>query len=161
MEAIYLIIGLVNKIHFSKLIAHVLLSLSLFVILFVINLGIYDKVVGPKLTTIKIEEPKDNSRITSPITEVKVFVRKIELPIYLVVEIEQGTLWVQTKRHLQHNQFKDTLTENVRLGEWYIGVDETFKIFAIGTKEDLKIGLLERIPSDSIYSNIVNVKRVR
>jgi hypothetical protein len=53
------------------------------------------------------------------------------------------------------------LTENVRLGEWYIGVDETFKIFAIATKEDLKIGPLERIPPDSIYSNTVNVRRVR
>jgi hypothetical protein len=46
-----------------------------------------------------------------------------------------------------------------RLGEREVSIGETFKIFAIATKEDLKIGSFERIPLDSIHSNIVSVKK--
>jgi hypothetical protein len=78
------------------------------------------------------------------------------------VETPQGTQWIQAKRFIQHNKFKDTLTLQVYLGRGYIGIGEKFKIFTIGTKEGLEIGtMLERIPPDAIYSNMVNVRRIQ
>jgi hypothetical protein len=160
MEAIYIVRGLLEQRKYLELISHVVVSLTLFLILFVVNLGVYEKVVGPKLTTIEILEPKDGGEVLKPITEVKFFVRNAKWSIYLIVETPQGTQWIQAKRLIPNNQFKATLTQAVRLGEGYIGIGETFKIFAIGTKEDLDIGLIEKIPPYSIVSNMVTVKRI-
>lgn len=159
-EVAYLIDGLKEKKPFWKLITHVISSLILFFILFVLNLGVYENVVGPKLTTIEVIEPKEGDKVSKPTVEAKVFVRNLEIPIYFIVETPQGTHWVQAKRFIPHNQFKTTLIQEVRLGEGYIGIGELFKIFAIGTKEDLEIRYLEKIPPHSIVSNIVTVKRV-
>lgn len=160
MEAIYIVHGLIKRRNFSELIGHVLMSLLFFIIL-IANLWVYEKVVCPKLTTIEILYPKDGGEVSRPICEVKVFVRNVEWPIYPVVETPQGTQWIQAKRFIPHNQFKTILTQQVRLGEGYISVGETFKIFAIATKEDFPIGILERIPPDAIHSNTVTVRRVR
>ena len=160
MEAIYIVHGLIKRRIFSELIGHVLMSLLFFIIL-IANLWVYEKVVGPKLTTIEILYPKDGGEVSRPICEVKVFVRNVEWPIYPIVETPQGTQWIQAKRFIQHNKFKDTLTLQVYLGGGYIGIGEIFKIFAIATKEDLPIHRLDKIPPDAIYSNTVNVRRVQ
>ncbi len=124
----------------GEIIKHILLSLLILGFL-LLNLWVYKEVIGPKLTTIEILSPKDKSEVSGPAIETRVFVRNVELPIYLIVETPQGTQWIQAKRYIQYNKFKDTLTQEVRLGEGYIGIGESFKIFAIGTKEDLEIGV--------------------
>jgi hypothetical protein len=161
-ETIYSIQSRVRKKPFGETINHILMSLFIFCILFGLNLWVYKMVIGPKLTIIEILEPKDGSRVSGDNIEVKVFVRNIELPVYPILETPQHTQWVQAKRFIQHNKFKDTLTLQVYLGGGYIGIGEIFKIFAIGTKEGLEIGtMLERIPPGAIHSNTVTVRRVR
>lgn len=76
-----------------------------------------------------------------------------------LVETPQGSHWTQDK--LFPTQFKDNLSGKARLGEGEVGIGETFRILTIATREDLPIGLLERIPPDAIYSNTVNVRRVK
>lgn len=142
------------------IINHIIIGLLTFGFL-LLNLWIYEKVLGPKLTTIEILSPQNREEVSGPAIEVRAFVRNIETPIYLIVETPQGSQWVQSKRYTQTNKFKDILTEVVRLGEGYIGIGEEFKIFAIGAKEDLEIGILEKIPPHSIVSNTVAVKKVK
>lgn len=163
VEGVYLVKGLIKgkEKDIKELISHTLISLAFFLVLFVLNLGIYEKLVSPKLTTIEVLEPKDRSEVSKPVIEAKIFVRNVEIPIYLIVETPQGTHWIQAKRFIPHKQFKTTLSQEVRLGDGYIGIGESFKIFTIGTKEELEIGVLEKIPPYSIVSNVVAVKRVQ
>jgi hypothetical protein len=130
-----------------------------FIILGAANLFVFDIIVGPKLIALVILVPKEMNEIQGEVTQVSLSTRNIKQPIYIVVETPQGTFWTQDK--LFPRQFKENLRGKARLGEGELGKGETFKIFAIATKEDLKIGVLGRIPPDSIYSNIVNVRRVR
>ncbi len=130
-----------------------------FIILGAANLYVFDIIVGPKLIALEILMPKELNEIQGEVTQVSLSTRNIKQPIYIVVETPQGTFWTQDK--LFPKQFKETLRGKARLGEGEVGIGETFKIFAIATKEDLRIGLLERIPPDSIHSNTVNVRRVR
>lgn len=160
-ETIHLIQGLIKKESTWDLIKHFIKSLMIFIILLMVNLWLYEKIIGPKLTTIKIVEPKENTNISMPITEVKVFVRNVKLPIYIIVEDPQGTHWIQSKRYIPHNQFKDILSQEVRLGQGYIGIGEKFRILALGTEKKLEIGILEIVPPDSILSNVVTVKRIK
>ena len=158
-ETYQTIIDFTRGRHPKEIIKHLLLSLLIFIIIFKLNLLIYEKYVGPKLTTIKLEL-KNKTEVSKSITEVEVFTRNIEVPIYLIVETPQGTQWVQpNKRFVPNNQFKANWVEKVHLGGESIGLEETFKIFAIGSEEDLKIGIIASIPSHSIMSNELEIKR--
>jgi energy-coupling factor transporter transmembrane protein EcfT len=50
----------------------------IFIALWSLSWAGFEKVVSPKLTTVRIKEPKDNSRVSLHVTETKVFVRKIK-----------------------------------------------------------------------------------
>ena len=130
-----------------------------FIILGAANLYVFDIIVGPKLIALEILMPKEMNEIQGDVTQISLSTRNIKQPVYIVVETPQGTFWTQDK--LYPRQFKENLRGKARLGEGGTGMGETFKIFAVTTKEDLKIGPLESIPPDSIYSNPVNVRRVR
>lgn len=159
-EAYHTITDFIKRKPHKEIIKHLLLGLLIFIIIFKFNLLIYEKYVGPELTTIEISELKSKSEGLIFITEVNVFVRNVKVPIYLIVETPQGTKWIQSKRFVPNKQFKANLIEEVHLGGGYIGLGETFKIFTIGTEEDLKIGTITSIPSDSIKSNVMPVKRI-
>jgi hypothetical protein len=131
----------------------------IFVILGITNLCVFDALVGPRLITLEIRSPKEMSDISEEVTPVSIFARNIKPPVYITVETPQGALWTQDK--LFPRQFKENLKGKARLGEGKMGEGQTFKIFAVATKEDLKIGPLVTIPPDSIHSNTVNVRRIR
>ena len=158
-ETYQTVIDFIRRKDTKEIIKHLLLSLLIFIIVFKLNLLIYEKYVGPKLTTIKLEL-KNKTEVSKSITEVEIFTRNIEVPIYLIVETPQGTQWVQpNKRFVPNNQFKANWVEKVHLGGGYIGLGEIFRIFAIGSEEDLKVGVITSIPSHSIISNELEIKR--
>jgi len=136
-----------------------LIWISAFIILGAANLYIFDVVIGSKLIDLKILEPKEMNEIQGDITQVSLSTRNIKQPVYIVVETPQGDFWTQDK--LFPRQFKENLRGKARLGEGEVGKGQTFRIFAISTKVNLKIGVLDRIPPDSIYSNIINLRRAR
>lgn len=146
-----------NKKPLHSVIKHILTDLLILFLLFSVNLWVYEKIVGSKLTTIKIS----TLEIIGSIVQVKIFVRNVKWPIYLIVETPQGTKWIQCKKYIPYGQFKTYFIEEVRLGEGDIGMGKNFKILAISTKEKLRIGVLREIPPGSIVSNILIVKRVR
>jgi hypothetical protein len=163
-ELILFILGLFKKnlkkiIDIKELIKHLIWSLIFFILLFA-NITTFEMLVLPHLIKIEILVPQDKAEIANLVTDVKVFVMAVEdQSIYITVKTPQGTLWTQDK--LFTSKFKDELTGIARLGEGEVGIGEMFKIFAIATKKDLPIGVLERIPPDAIHSkNTVTVKRV-
>ena len=162
IEVIRLIHGFTAKSRKADLITHLLWGTLIIIILFCVNHVVYEKLVGPKLTTIEIMQPQNGSEIFQPTVEVAFFVRNIEWPVYLIVETPQGTPWIQHYQQMQHNKFKDILKQYAQLGDGSVGVGGTFRIFAIGTTENLETGhTLEKIPPQSIVSNTVAVRRVR
>lgn len=137
-----------------------IVGIIIFLFLFVIDSYIIDKVVKPKLSKLEIVLPVNGTDISNLLTNVEVNVRAVEdKSIYIIVETPQTDMWVQGK--LSARKFKDELTGRVRLGEGELGIGETFRIFAIATKKDLPIGKLDKLPSDAIYSNMVNVRRIQ
>lgn len=140
-----------------KLIYSLLWGMS-FIALGAANLYMFDVIFGPKLIALEIMSPREMSDIPEEFTQVSISTRNIKLPIYIVVETPQGTLWIQDK--LLPRRFKDNLQGRARLGEGEVGIGEVFRIFVIATEKDLPIGVLERVPSRAIYSNTVNVRRV-
>lgn len=132
---------------------------AIFVVLGAFNLYVFDVIVGRKLVAIEIVSPTERKEISGELTQVTVGARNIRLPIYIVVETPQGTLWVQGR--LFSTRFKEDLPGRARLGQGEVGIGDIFRIFAVATKEDLKIGPLVTIPSHSIHSNTVHVKRIR
>lgn len=160
-ETVYLVIGLIKKKPFAILMSHILLCLAAFIIFSKVNLYTYEKVIGAKLAAIEILEPKYTDKVYGGIIDVKVFIRNVRVPVYLVVETPQGTPWVQSRIQIPAYQFKATLTQKARLGGILIDEPQTYRIFAIGTGSKLEVNRSEEIPTDSIVSNIVAVKRVR
>lgn len=144
--------GIVDKFH-------LVWSLVFFVLLFA-NIAIFEMIVCPKLSKIEILYPENNEEIAGHMTDVEISVRCVKNPLFIVVKTPQRTLWSQIDK-LKTEEFKDKLKGKAQLGELALGINRDYEIFAIATKEDLPIGVLERIPPDAIYSNTVNVKRVR
>ncbi len=138
---------------------NLLWSLIFFGLLFA-NIEIFEMIVCPKLSKIEILYPKNNKKIAGHMTDVEISVRCVKNPLFIVVKTPQRTLWRQIGT-LKTEEFKDKLKGKAQLGELALGINGDYEIFAIATKEDLPIGILERIPPDAIYSNTVNVKRVR
>ena len=132
---------------------------TIYVLLGAFNLYVFGVIVGPRLIAIKIVSPTEMKEISGEITQVTVAARNIKLPIYILVETPQSTLWVQGE--LFSTRFKENLPGRARLGQGEVGVGDIFRIFAIATKDNLQIGPLVTIPPDSIHSNTVNVRRVR
>jgi len=116
-------------------------------------------IVRPKLAELEVIYPENGAEVANLFTDVKVSVRAVEdKSIYTIVKTPQGTMWTQEK--LFTEKFKDELPSKAQLGEGAVGVDEAFKIFAIATKEELKIGVLPALPEKYIASNFVVVRRV-
>lgn len=142
-----------------KLISFLLWS-AIFIVLGAANLYVFDVIVRHKLVaTIEILSPKEMSNIPEEVTPVSISTRNLDISVYIIVETPQGTLWIQDK--LFPKRFKDNLRGKARLGEGEAGIGEFFRIFAIAPKEDLPIGILNKIPPDAIYSNTVTVRRVQ
>lgn len=143
----------------KELIGHLIWAI-LFLGLVFTNFVIFEHIVRPKLAKLEVIYSQQGVEVTNLFTNVKVFVRAVEdQSIYIIVETPQGTMWTQEK--IFTRKFKDELVGKVQLGEGEIGIGETFKIFAIATKEELKLGILPSFPSKYTQSNSVEVRRSR
>jgi len=161
MELLYFLLEFVEKlikkaIDVKKLITHLLWGCTFLFLVFA-DLAFFEKIAGPKLVKVVILYPHNGEKVSLH-TDVEVFVRKVEDRfVYIIVQTPQGTMWIHGK--LFTSQFKDKLKGRARLGEGEAGIGETFKIFAIATKEEIRIGVLPALPSKYILSNVVEVRR--
>lgn len=158
-KELYEFIGrLIQRISTKKLIGHLLWSLIFIGLLFA-DFYIFENFIRPKLAKLEVLYPKNGAEVTNLFTDVKIFVRAVEdQSIYIIVKTPQRTMYLQEK--LFTKEFKDELIGKAQLGEGRIGIGETFEIFAIATKEELKMGVLPSLPLKYISSSLVEVRRV-
>jgi hypothetical protein len=143
----------------KKKLVYSVLWTTVFILFGIANLYVFEEIVGPKLTDLKIISPKEMSTIPSGTTEVSISARNVKPPVYVIVGTPQGALWVQDK--VFPTKFKENLVGRARLGQGEVGIGDIFRIFAVATKDNLQIGPLVTIPPDSIHSNTVSVRRIR
>lgn len=146
--------------YLKDIIYRLTVGILIFLGLFFIDSFTSERLVSPKLAKLEVFYPKTEVDIAGLATDVKVSVRGVEDQfIYIIVKTPQRTMWTQEK--LFTRKFKDELIGKAQLGEGGVGIGETFTIFAIATKEELKIGVLQSLPLKYIPSNFVEVRRVR